>query len=137
MFKLNPQLWDDWCHILQAVPGSVLWLAPPGFETTARNQRDETARRGVAPERLVSPSASRWPAHQAPIALADIALNTFPYNSGTTASDVLRAGVPLVTRAGETFVSRMSASLWHAVGLPEIGEHGQHGLQATGDRIGA
>lgn len=75
MFKLNPQLWDDWCHILQAVPGSVLWLAPPGFETTARNQRDETARRGVAPERLVSPSASRWPAHQAPIALADIALN--------------------------------------------------------------
>lgn len=120
IFKLTPQLWDDWCHILQAVPGSVLWLAPPGSETTAQSLRDETARRGVAPERLVFAERRPLAVHQARIALADIALDTFPYNSGTTASDVLRAGVPLVTRAGETFVSRMAASLLHAVGLGEL-----------------
>lgn len=120
IFKLTPQLWDDWCHILQAVPGSVLWLAPPGSETTAQNLREETARRGVAPERLVFAQRRPLAAHQARIALADIALDTFPYNSGTTASDVLRAGVPLVTRAGETFVSRMAASLLNTIGLPEL-----------------
>ena len=120
MFKLTPQLWDDWCRILQAVPGSVLWLAPPGSETTAQNLREETARRGVAPERLVFARRQPLAAHQARIALADIALDTFPYNSGTTASDVLRAGVPLVTRAGETFVSRMAASLLSAAGVPEL-----------------
>ncbi|MDM0072719.1 tetratricopeptide repeat protein [Variovorax sp. J31P207] len=120
IFKLTPQLWDDWCHILQAVPGSVLWLAPPGSETTAQNLREETARRGVAPERLVFARRKPLAVHQSRIVLADIALDTFPYNSGTTASDVLRAGVPLVTRAGETFVSRMAASLLNAVGLPEL-----------------
>ena len=120
IFKLTPQLWDDWCQILQAVPGSVLWLAPPGSETTAQDLREETARRGVAPERLVFAERHPLAEHQARIALADIALDTFPYNSGTTASDVLRAGVPLVTRAGETFVSRMAASLLHTAGLPEL-----------------
>lgn len=120
VFKLTPQLWDDWCHILQAVPRSVLWLAPPGSETAIRNLRDETIRRGVAPDRLVFAQRRPLPAHQARIALADIALDTYPYNSGTTASDVLRAGVPLVTRTGGTFVSRMAASLLHTVGLPEL-----------------
>ena len=136
IFKLNPQLWDDWCHILQAVPGSVLWLAPPGSETTAQNLREETARRGVAPERLVFARRQPLAAHQARIALADIALDTFPYNSGTTASDVLRAGVPLVTRAGETFVSRMAASLLNAVGLPELVAVGQCRLPASGHCLG-
>ncbi|MDM0036228.1 tetratricopeptide repeat protein [Variovorax sp. J22P271] len=129
IFKLTPQLWDDWCQILQAVPGSVLWLAPPGSETTAQNLREETARRGVAPERLVFARRQPLPAHQARIALADIALDTFPYNSGTTASDVLRAGVPLVTRAGETFVARMAASLLNAVGLPELVAVGSPGYR--------
>ncbi len=119
VFKLSPQLWDDWCHILQAVPASVLWLAPAGAAAVA-NLRTETARRGVAPERLVFAQRQPLAAHQARIALADIALDTFPYNSGTTASDVLRAGVPLLTRVGDTFVSRMAASLLHTVGLSEL-----------------
>jgi len=119
-FKLNPLLWDDWCRILQAVPEAVLWLAPASRPPVERNLRNETARRGVDPERLVFAQRKNLDEHHARLALADLALDTFPYNSGATASDTLRAGVPLITRAGETFCSRMAASLLHAMDLPEL-----------------
>jgi predicted O-linked N-acetylglucosamine transferase (SPINDLY family) len=121
-FKLNPQLWDDWCRILQAVPDAVLWLSPmpQSRPLVERNLRNEAAQRGVDPARLIFAHRKNIDAHRARLALADLALDTFPYNSGATASDTLRAGVPLITRMGETFCSRMAASLLHAVGLPEL-----------------
>ena len=120
IFKLTPQLWDDWCHILQAVPEAVLWLAPASRPLVERNLRKETAGRGVDPERLFFAERKNLAEHHARLALADLALDTFPYNSGATASDTLRAGIPLITRMGETFCSRMAASLLHTIGLPEL-----------------
>lgn len=118
-YKLNPPLWDDWCEILRGVPGSVLWLATPRDERARDNLRAEAAARGVATERLVFATQQSRDAHLARLALADIALDTHPYNSGTTASDALRAGVPLLSFPGEGFVSRMATSLLHNAGLPE------------------
>ena len=115
-FKLTPSLWDDWCQILNAVPHSVLWLAPMNAAACS-NLRREAQQRGVAPERLVFAARRPLAQHQSRLALADLALDTMPYNSGTTASDALRAGVPLVTAAGSTFVSRMAASLLHNLGM--------------------
>jgi predicted O-linked N-acetylglucosamine transferase (SPINDLY family) len=119
-FKLNPQLWDDWCRILHAVPDTVLWLAPASQPAVACNLRHETAQRGIDPERLVFGQRKNLAQHHARLVLADLGLDTFPYNSGATASDTLRAGVPLLTRMGETLCSRMAASLLHALGLPEL-----------------
>jgi predicted O-linked N-acetylglucosamine transferase (SPINDLY family) len=118
-YKLNPRVWDDWCSILRGVTGSVLWLPAPRDPAAEQNLRAQALARGVAPERLVFAPLLPLAAHQARLALADLALDTYPYNSGTTASDALRAGVPLLTFAGETFVGRMAASLLHHAGLAE------------------
>jgi predicted O-linked N-acetylglucosamine transferase (SPINDLY family) len=118
-FKLTPTLWDDWCRILVGAPNSVLWLAPVNA-TTCDNLRREAARRGVKADRLLFAQWRSLPEHQARVALADLALDTWPYNSGTTASDALRAGVPLLTLNGDTFAGRMAASLLHSLGLDEL-----------------
>lgn len=120
VFKFTPQLWDDWCEILRNVPQGVLWIAPGSSELIRNNVLMETEKRGVAPARIIFGNRQSLADHRARIALADIALDTFPYNSGATASDVLRAGVPLVTCMGETFVSRMAGSLLHTLGMPEL-----------------
>lgn len=118
-FKLNPDLWDDWCAILRGVPDSVLWLAPPRYEVAMANLRHEASQRGVAPDRLIFAKRRPRDQHMARIALADLALDTYPYNSGTTGSDALRAGVPLLAFRGRTFVGRMATSLLHAAGLSD------------------
>ena len=118
-FKFNAPLWDDWCAILRAVPGSVLWLAPPRDALAAANLRREAAARGVSPDRVVLARLQPRDRHLARIPLADLALDTYPYNSGTTASDALRAGVPLLAWLGPGFVGRMAGSLLQAVDLPE------------------
>lgn len=120
VFKMTPQLWDDWCDILREVPKGVLWLAPGSSELIRNNLLKETQKRGIAPERVVFAERKPLAEHRARLALADIALDTHPYNSGATASDTLRAGVPLVTYLGETFVSRMAGSLLHALEMPEL-----------------
>lgn len=118
-FKFNAPLWDDWCAILRGVAGSVLWLAPPRDALAATNLRREAAARGVSPERIVMAQQRPRNEHLARLPLADIALDTYPYNSGTTASDALRAGVPLLSWLGPNFVGRMAGSLLHAASLPE------------------
>ena len=80
----------------------------------------ETRKRGVEPTRIVFAKRQSLAEHRARIALADIALDTHPYNSGATASDVLRAGVPLVTCMGDTFVGRMAGSLLHTLDMDEL-----------------
>jgi predicted O-linked N-acetylglucosamine transferase (SPINDLY family) len=135
-FKLHPALWDDWCEILRQVPGSVLWLAPPRNEAGQRNLRAETERRGVDPKRLCFATQRPRAEHLARLALADIALDTYPYNSGTTASDALRAGVPLLAFPGETFVSRMAVSLLSVAGLHECIARDRQDYVALAIRMG-
>jgi predicted O-linked N-acetylglucosamine transferase (SPINDLY family) len=89
-------------------------------EEVAENLRREAGARGVAPERLVFAPAMSYPDHLARLALADLCLDTLPFNGGTTTSDALWAGVPVVTCAGRSYAARMSGSLLRAVGLPDL-----------------
>ncbi|MBF0125766.1 MAG: tetratricopeptide repeat protein [Magnetococcales bacterium] len=119
-YKFNPDGFTVWCRLLDQVPGSVLWL-PASNPIAMQNLRQEALQRGVAANRLVfAPRMPTLPEHLGRLALADLALDTFPYNSQTTGSDALWSGVPMVTRMGTTFVSRIAAGMLHAVGLPEL-----------------
>jgi predicted O-linked N-acetylglucosamine transferase (SPINDLY family) len=118
-YKISPDVFSSWMRILEAVPGSVLWLLE-GEVALAVNLRREAKARGVDPERLVFAPYVPLAQHMARLGLADIVLDTTPYNAHTTCSDALRAGVPVVTSAGPTFASRVAASLLNAAGVPEL-----------------
>ena len=106
-------------RILRQVDGSVLWVVAGGT-TFERNLRSEAVARGVDAGRLIFAPQMSLPEHQARVRLADLFLDTLPYNAGTTASDMLWAGLPVLTRIGDTFVGRMAASLLNAIRLPEL-----------------
>ena len=117
--KITPAMLDLWCRLLRNVPESQLWLLQSN-SVTQHNLRREAAARGIAPERLVFAPPLPLAEHLGRLQLADLALDTFPYTSHTTASDALWAGVPLITLMGDTFVSRVAASILHAAGLPQL-----------------
>jgi protein O-GlcNAc transferase len=118
-YKIHPQVFGIWMRLLTQVPGSVLWLLDDNALATA-NLRKEAAARGVDPARLVF--APRVPVadHLARQKLADLFLDTRPYNAHTTASDALWVGLPVLTQPGETFAGRVAASILIAMGLPEL-----------------
>ena len=118
-YKLTPQVFTLWCTLLDAAPGSVLWLLAPKDPSAVTNLRREAESRGLDPDRLVFARKLPLAEHIARIQCADLALDTFPYGFGATGSTILRAGVPIITRLGETYVSRMAASQLHAVGLQD------------------
>lgn len=118
-YKLNPPVFDVWMRLLAKVPGSVLWLLE-GKEPVGRNLRAEAQARGVDPGRLIFAPRAAPEDHLARHRLADLFLDTLPYNAHTTASDALWTGLPLVTCAGRGFAARVAASLLTAVGLPEL-----------------
>lgn len=118
-FKLNPETFDIYCRLLREIPNSVLWMLQP-VTSALINLRDEANKRGIQPERVIFTGWASQEEHLARLQCADIALDTYPYGSHTTGSDALWAGVPLVSRIGETFASRVSASLLHAIDLPEL-----------------
>jgi len=118
-YKINPPVFDVWMRLLKAVSGSVLWLVGDNA-TVQHNLRREALHRGVEPGRLVFAPRIQYADHLARFRLADLFLDTLPFNAGTTASDALWAGVPVLTCAGEAFASRMAGSLLKAVGLPEL-----------------
>src|SRR6202040_3387859 len=99
--------------------GSVLWLIT-GNAKAAANLRLEAEKRGVAPERLIFAPKASVADHLARHRLADLCLDTLPYNAHTTASDALWAGLPVLTCLGETFAGRVAASLLKAIGLDEL-----------------
>ena len=116
--KIRPHVFDRWCALLQAVPGAVLWLRDPG--DAARRRLLAVAARWRVDNRLIfAPHVPTREEHMSRLAAADIALDTFPYGSHTNAADALWAGVPLVTTYGETFASRVGASLLATAGLSE------------------
>ncbi len=118
-YKILPQMFDIWMRLLTQVEGSVLWLYVRSEEAIG-NLRREAVARGVDPDRLVFATRLGVSEHLARHRQADLFLDTFPYTSHTTASDALWAGLPVVTCAGQTFTSRVAASLLSAVGLPEL-----------------
>jgi predicted O-linked N-acetylglucosamine transferase (SPINDLY family) len=118
-YKITPAMFAVWMRLLRQVEGSVLWLLERNRDV-ARNLRREAEARGVTPERLVFAPHVSMDAHLARQRLADLFLDTAPYNAHTTASEALWVGLPLVTFLGATFPGRVGASLLHAVGLPEL-----------------
>jgi len=115
-YKLTEPVWNTWCRILARVPGSVLWLIDDNPESRAAlSARWQAA--GLAPERLIFAARTDPARYRARLGLADLFLDTTPYNAGTIASDALRMGLPLVTTRGRAFAARMGCSLLTAVGL--------------------
>jgi len=117
-YKITPPVFDLWCRLLAAMPGSTLWLLHS--ERAMGNLRGEALSRGISPDRLVFARDISQNDHLGRLQLADLVLDTTPCGAHTTASDALWAGVPIVTCAGDTFPSRVAGSLLHAVGLPEL-----------------
>ncbi len=117
--KLNPRMFEVWMRLLAQLPESVLWLL--GHEAVVSdNLRREAAERGIDPARLIFAGRIPYADHLARLRLADLFLDTLPFNAGTTASDALWAGLPVLTCAGDTFAARMAGSLLRTVGLPEL-----------------
>jgi len=118
-YKITPPIFDIWMRLLLSVDGSVLWLVEDNAAAVG-NLRQEAERRGVVPERLVFAPRVKLDDYLARLRLADVFLDTLPYNAHTTASDALWAGLPVVTCAGSSFAARVAGSLLNAVGLPEL-----------------
>jgi predicted O-linked N-acetylglucosamine transferase (SPINDLY family) len=121
-YKFNPAMFDIWMRLLDGVPGSVLWLLSAGNEVD-RNLRREAVNRGIDPAGLLFASRRPYEEHLSRLRLADLFLDTLPFNAGATASDALWAGLPVLTCAGEAFAARMAGSLLQAVGLTELITH--------------
>ena len=117
--KFTPEVFAVWMNILAQVSGSVLWLLADN-DACKNNMLAAAQAHGIAADRLVF--APRVPPGEylARFQLADLMLDTFPFNAGTTASDALWMGLPILTRAGRSYISRMAGSLLQAVGLPEL-----------------
>jgi predicted O-linked N-acetylglucosamine transferase (SPINDLY family) len=118
-YKILPDIFDSWMRILSRINDSVLWLMEDS-SAAASNLRQEAAARGISPQRIVFARRLPLADHLARHSLADLFLDTLPYNAHTTASDALWAGLPVLTQIGQTFAGRVAASLLNAIGLPEL-----------------
>jgi protein O-GlcNAc transferase len=118
-YKILPEVFAIWMRLLAAVPGSVLWLLET-HSVAKENLRCEAGAAGVDPDRIVFAPVVEVTEHVARTAAADLFLDTYPYGAHTTANDALLTGLPVLTYAGETMVSRVAGSQLHAVGLPEL-----------------
>jgi predicted O-linked N-acetylglucosamine transferase (SPINDLY family) len=121
--KITPSIFDVWMGLLREVSGAVLWLRT-GAPEARRNLEEAARQRGVEPARLVFAGlAESMDEHLARHRLADLFLDTFPYNGHTTVCDALWAGLPVVTCSGRSFASRVGASLLQAAGLSDLIVH--------------
>ena len=118
-YKILPATFNAWMRILAAVEESVLWLLEDNPLATQRLQK-EAESRGIDSRRLIFAKRMPLEEHLARHKLADLFIDTLPYNAHTTASDALWAGLPVLTCAGKSFAGRVSASLLSAVRLPEL-----------------
>jgi predicted O-linked N-acetylglucosamine transferase (SPINDLY family) len=119
-FKITPEIFDVWMRLLNKVDDSVLWLFGSN-PAVSRNLREAAKYRNISPERLVfSIFAKNYSDYLARYRVADLFLDTFPFNAGGTSSDALWTGLPLLTCSGQTYTARMAGSLLHAIGLPEL-----------------
>ena len=118
-YKITPPTFDGWMRILHQVPNSVLWLLEDNA-TAAANLRKEAKARGIEPHRLIFAARMPLPEHLARHRVADLFIDSLPYNAHTTASDALWAGLPVLTCMGESFASRVAGSLLNAIELPEL-----------------
>jgi len=129
-YKITPSTFAGWMRILTAVPDSVLFLFADN-KWAEENLKIEAENRGVCQTRLVFGARINRSEYLARYRVADLFLDTLPYNAGTTASDALWAGLPVLTCMGESFASRVAASLLNAIELTELITNSQHQYEAT------
>ena len=118
-YKIGPDAFDAWCAVLHELPQAVLWLKETNPQLR-ENVLREAAARGIHPQRIVWARNVGYADHFSRLALADVFVDTWPYNAHTTAADALWAGVPVVTLYGNSFASRVAASVLNAAGMPEL-----------------
>jgi predicted O-linked N-acetylglucosamine transferase (SPINDLY family) len=120
-YKILPEVFDIWMEILKNVENSVIWLLEDNINSSASiNLKREARARGVSDQRLIFSHKVPLDEHLARLKLADLFLDTFPYNAHTTCSDALWAGLPVLTYSGKSFVSRVGASLLNSLGLEKL-----------------
>jgi predicted O-linked N-acetylglucosamine transferase (SPINDLY family) len=136
LYKVARPVFEIWMRLLERVEGSVLWLLQSN-DLAAENLRREAYTRGVDPNRIVFARPLELADHLARHALADLFLDTLPYNAHTTASDSLWAGLPVLTCRGTMFAGRVAASLLQAVGLPELITENLSGYEALAAHLAA
>ena len=118
-YKITPYVFDIWMRLLKRIDGSVLWLIKDS-DIGVNNLKKEAQKRGVEPDRIIFADKMSNAEHLARHRLADLFIDTFPYTAHTTCSDALWSSLPVVTRIGQSFASRVSASLLTAIGLSEL-----------------
>jgi protein O-GlcNAc transferase len=137
--KITPPIFDIWMRLVERVPGSVLWLLETSPAAMANLRRQAEARLKSGSERLKFAPSVTNAEHLARFAVADLFLDTLPYNAHTLTSDALWGGCPVLTSTGETFASRVAGSILHAAGLPQLvtstlAEYEATALRLAGDR---
>jgi len=118
-YKITPQVFDVWMRLLERVENSVLWILSEDINIS-KNLKNETTKRGIDFNRIVFAERIKMNEHLARQKVADLFIDTFPYTGHTTASDALWVGLPVLTRIGKSFASRVSASLLNAIDLSEL-----------------
>ena len=118
-FKIQPEIFSNWMEILHGVPGSILWLAS-GPQGAIENLKLSARGHNIDPDRIIVAQRCSMDEYLSRFSLIDLYLDTFPYSSGTVASDALYSGCPLLTLSGKTMVSRMAGSILKHAGLPEL-----------------
>lgn len=133
-YKITPMVFEIWMRLLGSVEESVLWLAvrnPPAQD----NLRAEASKRGIDPARIVFAPRADAAEHLARHRLAGLFLDTTPYGAHSTAADALQAGLPVLTKPGDTFANRVAASLLTALGMPELIAPDWEGYEQTALKI--
>ncbi len=133
-YKLTPNMFDLWLRILKQAPDSVLWMLKTTEQAKA-NLLDHIEACGMDPSRIVFAPMLMEADHLKRFVHADLFMDSFPCNAHTTASDALWSGVPIITRSGETFASRVAGSILHAVGLKELIADSEQAYEALALKI--
>ena len=118
-YKILPEVFNSWMKILEKVEQSVLWLLDTN-EVAKNNLLRETELRKISSDRIVFAKKTSYDIYLSQFQHADLFLDTFVYNAGATASNALWMGVPVLTKIGQSYSSRMASSLLHSIGLPEL-----------------
>lgn len=127
-YKLNESMFECWMRILKRLPDSILWIVDDNPWATA-NLKAQASKLGVSEQRLIFTPRVFPSAYLSRMALVDVFLDNYPYNAGSTASDVLWMGTPMITLSGKTFVSRMAGSMLFYSKLPELIAHNFQGYE--------
>jgi len=135
-YKITPTVFAGWVRILKAVNNSLLWLSNMD-KIAIKNLKNKAEEFGIDSDRIiVASSMDLLSDHLKRISLADLFLDTFPYNAHTTCNDALRVGLPVLTLMGESFAGRVAASLLNAVQLPELITTSPHAYETLAIELG-